>query len=374
MIRVALVGIGKMGLSHCAIVNTHPDVELVAICDASDYLLSVFAKYTGIRVYGDYRKLLESEKLDAVIVATPSRYHAEMVQAALGRGLHVFCEKPFCLSAGEGLALAELAEKNNLVNQVGYHYRFVGAFQELKRLLDSRALGKLHHIRAEAFGPVVLKPKGTTWRSRRQEGGGCLYDYASHAIDLVNYLVGRPQSVGGTLMNQLFSGDVEDEVYTNLFYADGLTGQIAANWSDESQRKMSTKVSVWGANGKIVADRQELQIYIRDAGRALQGLNKGWNTRYTTALTQPVWFYLRGEEYSAQIDHFIQAIKTGHAETASSFRSAVDTDLVVSAMVRDSEIGGTETEPMHPVGEAWSPATRWQTGRIGAVRGRSATA
>jgi scyllo-inositol 2-dehydrogenase (NADP+) len=375
MIRVALLGIGKMGLSHCAIVNTHPDVRLVAVCDTSDYLLSVFGKYTGINIYRDYRKLLETEALDAVIVATPSRYHAEMVGSALKKGLHVFCEKPFCLNVDEGLELAKIAEEGSLVNQVGYHYRFVGAFQELKRLLDARVLGKMHHIRAEAFGPVVLKPKGATWRSKRQEGGGCLYDYASHAIDLVNYLVGRPQSVGGTLLNRLYSGDVEDEVYTNLFYADGLTGQIAANWSDESQRKMSTKVSVWGANGKIIADRQELQIFIRDSSQAPKGINKGWNTRYTTALTQPVWYYLRGEEYSAQIDHFVQSIKSGKTETASSFRSAVDTDLVVSAMVKDAEIKKTNTEPSHPAAaiEA-APSGRWKFRRNGAAHHRPATA
>lgn len=375
MIRVALLGLGKMGLSHCAIVNTHPDVSLVAVCDTSDYLLSVFAKYTGIKTYTDYRKLLESEALDAVIVATPSRYHAEMVGSALRKGLHVFCEKPFCLNVEEGLELAKLAEERGLVNQVGYHYRFVGAFQELKRLLDANVLGRLHHIRAEAFGPVVLKPKGSTWRSRRQEGGGCLYDYASHAIDLVNYLVGRPQSVGGTLMNRLFSGDAEDEVYTNLYYADGLTGQIAANWSDESQRKMATKISVWGANGKIVADRQDLQIYIRDPNLAPEGFSKGWNTRYTTALTQPVWFYLRGEEYSAQIDHFVRAVKTGHTETASSFRSAIDTDLVVSAMVKDADVEKTQTEPAAPAAaRQWEVPGRWVFGRGDAQQGRSARA
>src|ERR1019366_4554910 len=103
-------------------------------------------------------------------------------------------------------------------------------------------LGKLHHIRAEAYGPVVLKPKGSGWRTNKSEGGGCLHDYASHAIDLVNYLAGRPGAVGGTIMNRLFSSDVEDEVYASLFYADGMTGQIAANWSDETFRKMSTKV------------------------------------------------------------------------------------------------------------------------------------
>jgi predicted dehydrogenase len=337
MIRVALLGFGKMGLSHCAIINTHPDVKLVAVCDTTEYLIQVLGKYSQFKTYSNYRKLLASEKLDAVFIATPSRFHAEMVRAALDAGLHIFCEKPFCLDAAEGMQLAELAEMKGRVNQVGYHYRFVGAFEETKRLLDSNILGTLHHIRAEAYGPVVLRPKGRTWRTNKIEGGGCLYDYASHAIDLMNYLVGRPHAVGGTIMKRLFSGDVEDEVYSNLFYPNGLSGQIAANWSDESCRKMTTKITVWGTNGKITADRQELQIYLRDDSVTGGEFNKGWNTRYTTDLTEPVWFYLRGEEYSAQVNHFIEAIKTGRGSTRSTFRSAVDTDLVARAMTQDAQ-------------------------------------
>ena len=347
MIRVALMGLGKMGLSHCAIINTHPDVELVAVCDTSEYLLSVLGKHTRLKTYRDYRRMIQAETLDAVIVATPSRLHASMVRDALQAGLHVFCEKPFCLDADEGLQLAELAEQKKRVNQVGYHHRFIATFHEAKRLLEFNVLGKLHHIRAEAHGPVVLKPKGSTWRTHKEEGGGCLYDYASHAIDLVNYLVGRPQAVGGTIMNRLYSGDAEDEVYANLFYENGMTGQIAANWSDESERKMSTKVTIWGANGKISADRQDLHVYVRDNSLVPDGINKGWNARYTTDLTDPVWFYLRGEEYSAQLNHFIEAIKAARIDTRSTFRSAVETDLVVSALSRDCEVERTETDPVH---------------------------
>jgi scyllo-inositol 2-dehydrogenase (NADP+) len=336
VIRAALIGLGKMGLSHQAIINAHPDIDLVAVCDTTEYLLDILAKYTPVKTYADYRKLLAAEKLDAVFVATPSKFHVEMVQAALDKNCHVFCEKPFTLETKDGLRLAKLAEDKKLVNQVGYHYRFVAAFEEAKRLLDLNVIGKLHHVRAEAYGPVVLRPKGGTWRASKSEGGGCLYDYASHAIDLVDYLIGKPAAVGGTVMNRLFSRDVEDEVYSTLYFDNGMTGQLAVNWSDESYRKMSTKISVWGSNGRINADRQELQIYIRDDKGVSGGLVKGWNIRYTTELTKPVWFYLRGEEYSAQIDHFAEAIKTGNRNTRSTFRTAVEADLTADAIVKNA--------------------------------------
>ena len=325
-----------MGISHCAIVNTCPGASLVAVCDTTPYVLDVLNKYTGIPCYSDYRQLLDEAKPDAVFVVTPTRYHGEVVRAALDRDMHVFCEKPFCLSVAEGQALAELAERKRLVNQVGYHYRFVGSFQEMKRLVAAGVLGRIHHIRAEAYGPVVVRPEGRTWRASRREGGGCLYDYACHAIDLVHYLVGRPEAVGGTVLNRIFSREVEDEVYATLYFADRSTGSIAANWSDESQRRMSTTVTLWGSKGTMTADRQELHVYLREVSPDTPGLSRGWNTRYTTDLTKDVWYYLRGEEYSAQIDHFIRCIESGRSETESTFQSAVEVDLVVDMLTRDA--------------------------------------
>jgi len=343
MLRAGIIGLGKMGLSHQSMVNTHPEIQLKSVCDTSSYVLDVLSKYTGVTTYTNYRKMLDEEPLDCVFVATPSKYHAEIVSDALNRGLHVFCEKPFALDPETGYRLAGLAEQKRLVNQVGYHYRFVAAFNEAKRLLDSKLIGDLHHVRAEAYGPVVLRAKGSTWRSQKSEGGGCLYDYACHAIDLVNYLVGRPTGVAGTILNSVFSSDVDDEIYTTFKFGEGFSGQLATNWSDESFRKMSIKVSIWGTNGRINVDRQEIQVYVRSLPAQFDAYVPGWNVRYTTELTAPVWFYMRGEEYSAQIDHFVQCIKTG-ATAISSFRTASDASLVATKMREDASKPPTAIE------------------------------
>jgi len=343
MVNVGLIGLGKMGISHLAIVNAHPDVNVIGVCDTSAYVGNVLKKYTGIEVYSDYNALLSAKNLDAVIIATPSRLHAEMVRSALDRNLNVFCEKPFCLDVAAGLELAELAERKGLVNQVGYHNRFVASFNEAKRLINANSLGRIHHVRAEAYGPVVLKPTGSTWRASGSEGGGCLYDYACHAIDIVNYLFGRPDAVGGTVINKIFSRDVDDEVYTTLYFSDGMTGQIAANWSDESFRRMSTQVSIWGTNGRMVIDRQEIRTFIR--GGADQSAGSGWHVSYTTDLSDNVWYYLRGEEYSAQIDYFVRNVKEGRKENISSFACALATDQVLSMMMNDAEKSRWQVDP-----------------------------
>lgn len=351
MVRVAVVGLGKMGASHHAIINAHPDVKVVAVCDATGYVLDVLSKYTGVTGYTDFGKMLNEVELDAVLIATPSRSHAAMVEQALEKGLHVFCEKPFCLEASDAERLTAMAASRGLVNQVGYHNRFVGAFQEMKRLIEMGAVGKVSHVLAEAYGPVVLKPKGSTWRTQRTEGGGCLYDYAAHPINLLNWYFGEPVAVGGSVLNKIFSRDTDDEVYSTLFFNDGLTAQLSVNWSDESYRKMSTKISVWGTNGRIYADRQECQTYLRDPSQGPDGYEAGWNVRYTTELTEPVWFYLRGEEYSAQLDYFVRSVAEQRAENVNSFASAAATDEVISMIVADAARG-----PSLAAGGALAPA------------------
>jgi predicted dehydrogenase len=341
MIKVAVVGMGKMGLSHHAMINAHPDVEMGGICDSSGYVLGVLKKYTGVETYSDFDVMLKKADLNAVVIATPSSSHASMVRAALERDLHVFCEKPFTLSARDAVELAALGRERGLVTQVGYHNRFVGAFREVKALLDANAIGRVTHVLGEAYGPVVLKPKGGTWRSQRTEGGGCLYDYAAHAIDLVNWYLGEPLGVGGTVLGRVFSGETDDEVFSTLYYPEGRTAQISVNWSDESYRKMTTRVTLWGTAGRIYADRQECQVYLRDTARVPEGYGEGWNVRYTTDLTEPVWFYLRGEEYSAQIDSFVQSVMERKQNGVNNFESAAATDKVISMMVSDAEKGAS---------------------------------
>lgn len=336
MIKTAMVGLGKMGLSHLAILRAHPDLDVVAGCDATAYLTDILSKHSGLKCYGDFDAMLRSEKLDALVVATPSKLHAPMVQAALERGLDVFCEKPFVLDVGDGERLVELARSRARVTQVGYHYRFVGAFKEAARLVRSGALGEVHHVRAEAYGPVVLRRKGGTWRSAKTEGGGALYDYACHAIDLVNFIVATPSAVSGVVRHAVFSRDVDDEIYSTLHFANGASGQLSVNWSDESFRKMSTKISVWGTNGRVTADRQECQLYLREPHAALPGVGKGWTVRYTTDLSDEVWFYLRGEEYSAQIDYFAQSVKARRLDGENTFESALDADRVVARLLDDA--------------------------------------
>ena len=335
MIKAAIIGLGKMGISHCAILGAHPDVDLVAVCDSGSLLQDAFNKLSKMKVYSDYKKMIDETRPECLFVATPTVYHAEMVIYAMNRGIHVFCEKPFSLKIEEGREMAKFAKEKGLVNQVGYHNRFIGTFNEMKRLFENGILGESYHFLGEAYGPVVLKEKGGTWRAERAQGGGCLFDYASHVLNLISYVAGTPVEAKGTLLKNIYSKEVEDAVYSSLRLDNGLTGQLSVNWSDDTYRKMSTSLKIEGKNGKMIADATELKIYLKKENKG-EGLDEGWTVKYITDLTPQVNFNLRGEEYSSQIDYFIDCIKNNKPSERSSFATALATDEIIEKIIIDA--------------------------------------
>jgi len=336
MLKAGIIGLGKMGISHAAIVGPHPSVEMVAVCDTSSLVLDAFRKFTRVKVYDDYVKMMDSEALDFVVIATPTKLHYKIVKYALEKGIHTFCEKPFSLTLQEGEELVALAKKRNLVNQVGYHNHFIGTFRELKRLLEIGVLGELVHFTGEAYGPVVTKSKAATWRSDPEEGGGCLFDYASHVINLIQEIIGKPVKAEGSKLKKIYSKEVEDAVYSILTLENGLSGMLSVNWSDETYRKMSTSLTVIGKKGKIICDATEVKIYLKDANQS-EKLDKGWTIKYITELAIPVNFYLRGEEYSAQIDNFVEHVVKKKQTEVNTFEQALITDKVMDLIIEDSK-------------------------------------
>ena len=138
------------------------------------------------------------------------------------------------------------------------------------------------------------------------------------------------------MLKPIFSRETDDEVHSTLHFAGGKSANISVNWSDESHRKMTTRITVWGTAGRIFADRQEIQVYLRDGAAVPEGYERGWNVRYGTELTGPVGFYLRGEEYSAQIEHFAERVREGRVDGVNGFESAAETDRVIAMLIADA--------------------------------------
>jgi predicted dehydrogenase len=335
-LRGSVIGLGKMGISHAAIIGAHNSVDMVSVCDNSSMILETFRKYTKVSTYSDYRKMIDKERLDFVVVATPTKCHYPMVKYALENNINVFCEKPFCLVTAEGEELVRIANENSLINQVGYHNHFIGTFRELRRLLKENVLGEIVHFTGEAYGPVVVREKSGTWRSKSEEGGGCLFDYASHVLNLVQEVLGRPNKIIGSVLKSIYSNGVEDAVYSLIALENNLSGVILVNWSEETYRKMSTSLTVYGKLGKIICDATEIKIYLKEPDKK-ENLDKGWTIKYITDLALPVNYHLRGEEYTAQIDYFVDNVIHQEQGTLNTFEQGLYTDRTIEMIVSNSK-------------------------------------
>lgn len=315
-----------MGLTHLAILNTHPAVARLSVVDSSSCLGKAVERNLGLTYYPNIDELIEKDCPDFMIVATPTSSHSAIARAAIENGIHVFIEKPLSMSAKESAFLAQFAASRGVVAQVGYVNRFNEVFQAVQRLVQSGELGTVTHASCEIRSPMVMKTTESSWRSKVSEGGGCLSDIATHGVDLLNYFVGAPKEVIGASLQSLVSKGVEDRVDVLLAY-DGFRGSMHVNWSDPSCRKPAYRINIETSKGRIVADQHAYKVFRREsAGR--RHLNV-WTTVYITDIAKPVRMYVRGNEFTRQLDYFIDSVIVGRTEGISGFQSAMEVDRVI---------------------------------------------
>lgn len=344
MLNAGFIGFGRMGITHFSILNSHPKVRIKAICDKSSTMMSIVQKYLDIETYSDYKKMLDSVELDFVVISTPSDSHTEVINAAIERDLHVFVEKPFSLDSQQGRSTLELLAPKRLVNQVGYVNRFNEVFVAVKNLLAEGAIGEVKSFRSEMHGATVLKDSKGGWRGKHASGGGCMYEFASHCIDLAIFMFGKPFTISGSVLQSVYSSAVEDIVSATFDYGSRLKGNIFVNWSDASFRKPANILTILGTRGKIVADKHMYKIFLTQAD-SRHGFEKGWNTRYITDFARSVRFYVRGNEFTAQLDYFIDCIENKQFENVAGFAESLLTDQVIEAIIHDAASPSTQQRP-----------------------------
>lgn len=328
MKKLGVIGVGKMGLSHLAIANQTVGIEVAAICDTSKTLLHFLEKNTKFRAFSDYKKMIDDVELDGVMVNVPNTFHFEIAKYCLEKGINVFVEKPFTLTYKESQELVELAKSKNLKGQVGYVNRFNPIFQRVKKLLDEKVLGEIGSYINRMVGGVIIAESSKGWRNDYSKGGGCLFDYGPHCFDLSTYFFGTDVQIVSSVLKKVFSTMVDDIVSAMLLHDDKIVGYNYINWSDNSVRKASNTIEIFGSKGKIIANKQELSIYMNEADVS-NNLQKGWNQFYITDENTDVNYYLRGEDFSRQLEEFSQLLNGTISESRSSLYSASITDKIL---------------------------------------------
>jgi UDP-N-acetylglucosamine 3-dehydrogenase len=357
-LRIGLIGLGGIATrSHLPALATLPDVAIQAGVEIDAYQADRTQKRFKIpKIYSDYQEMLEREQLDAVYICLPNSLHYQAASASLRRGLHVYCEKPVGLSAHEAEDLAGQAEQAELVLMPGYHLRFQEHFLRARKLLADRRLGKILQVQASAVysGPYRgWDPKSDWYLDPRS--GGPLYDWGSHLLDLLVYIVNLDIEVISAMATKSLPGlPVLDNIVAAFQAHKGIVGTLNLAWGARGNLLM---IQIHGTSGSLLVTDDYYEHRMPQGG----GLNK-LGTLLGNAheiLTHKAGAVIHRKSsdgiYVKAAQCFIEAIR-GHVQGQAAKWDAVHVHHVLAAIAASIEQGS-------PV-ECGTPRTNVKEGRV----------
>ncbi len=260
-LKVGIIGVGGIaGGKHMPSLAKLDAVKMVAFCDiVKDRATAGAEKYgvKGAKVYTDYRKMLDAEKLDVVHVLTPNISHAEITVAALEAGVHVMCEKPMAKTAEGARKMVEAAKRTGKKLTIGYQNRFRTDSRYLKAFCDQGGLGEIYFAKAHALRRRAV-PTWGVFLDAEAQGGGPLIDIGTHALDLTLWLMNNydPEFATGVTYRKL--GDRKD---------------CANAWGPWDPKKFTVEDSAFGfirmRNGASIFLESSWALNLRVTGEAI---------------------------------------------------------------------------------------------------------
>lgn len=328
MLRAGLLGCGGIANRHAqAMVNLEHKVELVACCDIDPQKAEAFSsKYTlgSARVFDDFHKMLEKERLDLAVICLPPFAHTDEVEQAARRGIHLLVEKPIALSSQQAWRMVEQAESAGIKTQVGFMYRFGEAIERLTLAQSNGQTGNPALFSAAYACNALHAP----WWRQKEKSGGQLVEQIIHLFDLMRVLVGEPASVFSKQVN-LFHQDVpdysiEDVSATIVTFTNGALGVIHA-----TNAAIPNK---WFKEWKLVSEKMVVDF-------------SDWNHATftpTKPMAEPVTCASDRDVFLAQMQDLVHAIETNTPTRTPLREGARSLDLVLAA--RDSSLRNMEMQ------------------------------
>ena len=232
MIRVAVIGAGHWGPNLIRNFHDAQESEVVAVADMDDARLEhVRKRFPTIKTTKNAAEVVEDAAVDAVVVATPTITHYDVVKPCLERGKHVLVEKPITVTAKTADELCALAEAKGSVLMVGHVFVYNSAVQRVKQYLDDGDLGRVFYVSMVRtnLGPIRMDVNAA-------------WDLASHDISIVNYWLGsEPVSVAAVGHDWINRG-VEDAVFATLRYPNDVLVNLHASWLNPRKARDITVV------------------------------------------------------------------------------------------------------------------------------------
>lgn len=346
MFEVAVVGLGGLGLTSATAAESIDGVAVVAGADPDPTAREAFAEEFDGETYADHESLIESHDVDAALINTPHALHYAGASDFLGSGAHVHLEKPFVTSFDDGVDLVERADDVDLALGVGYQRRFDPRYREIRRIVASGRIGRVHMIAAhleQRWREFVAD----SWRTDPAlSGGGQLSDSGSHLLDALLWASGtEPTAVAAVVDERETDVDVNAALSVELrpdarsepagMKGDGgpaerVTASIGVSGEGTSTPGPGERLELFGTDGRVAFDGETITVVEGD-------------TEWTASPAAPGFEELTRRKLA----NFVSAAR-GEESLRSSGRDALGTVALTAAAYESATTGERVPVPEFP--------------------------
>ena len=348
-VRFGIIGVGTMGSSHAACLSSGKisHATLSALCDIDSEKQKILAdRYPNVEIFADYKQMITSGKVDAIIIATPHPMHSEMSVFAMQNGVDVLCEKPADITAEKARISAETAKEYGRKYAVMFNQRTNPLFCEAKRVVESGELGKLKRfvwIVTNWYRTQSYYDNGE-WRATwKYEGGGVLMNQAPHNLDLWQWICGMPKRVFASCgIGKYHNIEVEDDATILAEYENGATATFITSTGEYPG---TNRLEITGDRGKLVIEGGKLKKWILPESER----SFCFESKYSTVNIEPQYSEIaQAEQESGHVgilQNFTNAILFGE-ELISPGEDGIFELLISNAAYLSSEKGDWVTLPV----------------------------
>ncbi len=224
-VNLAIIGLGRWGQTLVDSTDGSDTVRFTSAVTRTPSKVAEYCARKNMALTDDYQAILQDDTIDAVVIATPHTQHFDQIMAAASAGKHVFCEKPFTLTAAEAHVALEAMSDLGLKVAIGHNRRFAPNTMALKSALETRSLGQPIHI--DGHFNADLSHNADKWRNSRTESpAGGMTSLGIHVIDAFVHLFGRIADVNVQSRKVAIEMDIDDSTLVRLNFENGCTGHL----------------------------------------------------------------------------------------------------------------------------------------------------
>ena len=339
-VRIGVVGLGIWGQMHLAAYRQHASAEIVAVCDINEKLArDTSAKYDIPGFYSDVDKMLESEDLDALSVATPDNHHTEPVIKAAGKGLHIMVEKPLAMTASECREMIDAAKDNNVWLMVDWHNRWNPSFNNAWKAIRNNEIGDISYIYFRLSDTIYVPTKMLPWADK----SSVLHFLGSHSIDTICWLTEKkPKNIKAVKKKGILTGmgiNTADMYLCIIGFEDGITAVVENSWTlpQSYPSLIENKCEIIGSKGILMLDPTGHRALAKYSENTTQGFP---NSSFPDLFVTPNVFEKQSGFAVEPMYHFIECVRDGKKPYTSGEDGLLNT-IILNAAEESAETGKT---------------------------------